>query len=136
MFVLCRSVYCLCVNVYFTTATGWQPNCSYKYIISYQNNKRCTVQCIKIKYNKIFVPAFTLKIKKKNTCLAVPFNFLRFWEQNVFYALQLLFWYDPGCRRLNERERKINLSLQSGMFPTATRFVWRPNLLYNKCYSC
>jgi hypothetical protein len=26
--VLCRSVYCLCVNVYSTTATGWQPNCS------------------------------------------------------------------------------------------------------------
>jgi len=25
---LCRSVYCLCVNVYCTTATGWQPNCS------------------------------------------------------------------------------------------------------------
>ena len=32
LFVLCRSVYCLCVNVYCTTATGWQPNCSYKYI--------------------------------------------------------------------------------------------------------
>jgi len=28
LFVLCRSVYCLCVNVYCTTATGWQPNCS------------------------------------------------------------------------------------------------------------
>ena len=26
--VLCRSVYCLCVNVYCTTATGWLPNCS------------------------------------------------------------------------------------------------------------
>jgi hypothetical protein len=24
----CRSVNCLCVNVYYTTATGWQPNCS------------------------------------------------------------------------------------------------------------
>ena len=24
---LCRSVYCLCVNVYCTTATGCQPNC-------------------------------------------------------------------------------------------------------------
>ena len=28
LFVLCRSVYCFCVNVYCTTATGWQPNCS------------------------------------------------------------------------------------------------------------
>jgi hypothetical protein len=28
LFVLCRSVYCLCVYVYCTTATGWQPNCS------------------------------------------------------------------------------------------------------------
>jgi hypothetical protein len=28
LFSLCRSVYCLCVNVYCTTATGWQPNCS------------------------------------------------------------------------------------------------------------
>jgi len=31
LFVLCHSVYCLCVNVlnvYCTTATGWQTNCS------------------------------------------------------------------------------------------------------------
>ena len=28
LFVLCRSVYCLSVNVYCTTATGCQPNCS------------------------------------------------------------------------------------------------------------
>jgi hypothetical protein len=28
LFVLCRCVYCLYVNVYCTTATGWQPNCS------------------------------------------------------------------------------------------------------------
>ena len=28
LFVLCRSVYGLCVNVYCTTATGWLPNCS------------------------------------------------------------------------------------------------------------
>ena len=25
---LCNPVYCLCVNVYYTTATGCQPNCS------------------------------------------------------------------------------------------------------------
>ena len=25
---LCCSVYCLCVNVYYTIATGCQPNCS------------------------------------------------------------------------------------------------------------
>jgi len=28
LFVLCRSLYCLCVYVYWTTATGWLPNCS------------------------------------------------------------------------------------------------------------
>ena len=28
LFVLCRSVYCLCVNVCCTAATGWLPNCS------------------------------------------------------------------------------------------------------------
>jgi hypothetical protein len=28
LFVLCRSVYCFCVNVYYTTATGWLSNCS------------------------------------------------------------------------------------------------------------
>ena len=28
LFVLCRPVYCLCVIVYCTTATGWLPNCS------------------------------------------------------------------------------------------------------------
>jgi len=28
LFVLCRSVYCLCVYVYCTTATGWLPNWS------------------------------------------------------------------------------------------------------------
>jgi hypothetical protein len=31
--VLCRSLYCLCVYVYCTTATGWLPNCSYIYHI-------------------------------------------------------------------------------------------------------
>ena len=37
LFVLCRSVRCLCVNVYCTTATGWLPNCSEQiyHIISY-----------------------------------------------------------------------------------------------------
>ena len=29
--VVRRSVYCLCVNVYRTTATGWLPNCSQIY---------------------------------------------------------------------------------------------------------
>ena len=28
LFVLYHSMYCLCVNVYCTTATRWQPNCS------------------------------------------------------------------------------------------------------------
>jgi hypothetical protein len=28
LFSLCCTVYCLCVNVYWTTATGWQTNCS------------------------------------------------------------------------------------------------------------
>jgi len=28
LFVSCRSVYCLFVNVYCATATGWLPNCS------------------------------------------------------------------------------------------------------------
>jgi hypothetical protein len=28
LFVLRRSVFCLYVNVYCTTATGWLPNCS------------------------------------------------------------------------------------------------------------
>ena len=34
---LCCSVYCLCVNVYCTAATGCQPNCSWQiyHIISY-----------------------------------------------------------------------------------------------------
>jgi hypothetical protein len=30
---LCCSVYCLCVNVYWTAATGSQPNCSKIHII-------------------------------------------------------------------------------------------------------
>ena len=34
-FAFCRSVYCLCVNVYCTTATGWQPNCSLTNIAKY-----------------------------------------------------------------------------------------------------
>jgi hypothetical protein len=33
LFVLRRSLYCLCVYVYCTTATGWLPNCSYIYRI-------------------------------------------------------------------------------------------------------
>jgi len=38
LFVLCHSVCCLCVIVYCTTATWWQPNCSLtniSYHISY-----------------------------------------------------------------------------------------------------
>jgi len=35
LFVLCCSLYRLCVYVYCTTATGWLPNCSQLYIISY-----------------------------------------------------------------------------------------------------
>ena len=32
---LCRSVHCLCVNVYCTTATGFKPTAGNKYTISY-----------------------------------------------------------------------------------------------------
>ena len=28
LFLLCRSLYCLCVYVYCTTDIGWLPNCS------------------------------------------------------------------------------------------------------------
>ena len=28
VFFLCHAMYCLCVNVYCTAATGWLPNCS------------------------------------------------------------------------------------------------------------
>ena len=34
-----RSVYSLCVNVYCTTATGCQSNCSYKIYINYENSQ-------------------------------------------------------------------------------------------------
>ena len=37
LFVLCRALYCLCVYVYWTTATGWLPNCSCLF---------CVVLCI------------------------------------------------------------------------------------------
>jgi energy-coupling factor transporter transmembrane protein EcfT len=37
MFRSVYSVYCLCVNVYCTTATGCQPNCSYISYISYHH---------------------------------------------------------------------------------------------------
>ena len=41
LFVLCRSVYSLCVNVYCTTVTGCQPNCSKQiyHIYIYRNFK-------------------------------------------------------------------------------------------------
>jgi hypothetical protein len=35
MFLSLYSVYCLCVNVSCTAATGCQPNCSYIYIYIY-----------------------------------------------------------------------------------------------------
>ena len=35
LFVLCRSLCCLCVFVYCTTATGWLPNCSKMYHIKF-----------------------------------------------------------------------------------------------------
>jgi hypothetical protein len=41
LFVSCHSVNCVSVNVYYTTATGCLPNCSYQiyHIISYQSIK-------------------------------------------------------------------------------------------------
>ena len=49
LFVLCRSVYCLCVNVYCTTATGWQPNCSYKYV-NINTNINCMTLTLLLKH--------------------------------------------------------------------------------------
>jgi hypothetical protein len=40
LFVLCHSVYCLCVDVSCTTATGWQPNCSLTNISYYLTGRR------------------------------------------------------------------------------------------------
>ena len=37
------SVLFVCVYVYCTTATGWLPNCSYKYIISIAEPSGCAV---------------------------------------------------------------------------------------------
>ena len=38
LFVLCRSVYCVCVNWDCTTAAGWLPNCSSQiYHVQYLN---------------------------------------------------------------------------------------------------
>jgi len=40
---LCCSMYCLRVNVYCTTATGWQPNCSWqKYRIIWLSRRHTT----------------------------------------------------------------------------------------------
>ena len=39
-FVMWRPLYCLCVYVYWTTATGCQPNCS---CISYHINQLCNI---------------------------------------------------------------------------------------------
>jgi hypothetical protein len=44
LFVLWRSLYCLCVYVYWTTATGWLPNCSKIYIISRQGAEECALR--------------------------------------------------------------------------------------------
>ena len=46
LIVLFRSVYCLCVNVYCATATGWLPNCSYQiYKISYHSRPTAVYGC-------------------------------------------------------------------------------------------
>ena len=48
---LCRSVYCLCVNVHCTTANGWQPNCSYQiysYHIIYHISTRAKSSTIRL----------------------------------------------------------------------------------------
>jgi hypothetical protein len=41
--VLCRSVYCLYVNVFCTTATGCLPNCSKQNIIINNNTSRLDI---------------------------------------------------------------------------------------------
>jgi len=54
--LLCCSVYCLCVNVYCTTATRCQPNCSYQiyhmvsYIISYTSKDNKKVIHVKVTF--------------------------------------------------------------------------------------
>ena len=62
LFVLCCSVYCLCVNVYYTPATGWLPNKHISYhIISYMTDKQITQYITNIGgYFKIQMKIFQL----------------------------------------------------------------------------
>ena len=55
LFSLCCSMYCLCVNVYCTTATGCQPNCSE------QIHEMSLVQILKIRN--------LMKLPKKTKCI-------------------------------------------------------------------
>ena len=62
LFVLCRSVYCLCVNVYCTvlycataTGSGDNPIAVNKYIISYGRKKKMGHAAYKCFHSKFFL---------------------------------------------------------------------------------
>jgi hypothetical protein len=62
--LLCCSVYCLCVNVYCTTATGCQPKCSIQiYHITSFNLLECLHKCMKNITYKVACTIVFLKIK-------------------------------------------------------------------------
>jgi hypothetical protein len=72
------SVYCLCVNVYCSTATGCQPNCSFIYI--YIIVQFC-VMCVAQNKQRVF-PCRVLSdwsFVTQTGCLywAIPLNFLK-----------------------------------------------------------
>jgi hypothetical protein len=86
LFVLCRSAYYLCVNVYCTTATEWQPNFILTNISSITPNS-----------------GFTSPLTSSRTSFfCVTYTLLRFQTQNVKgKAIPLQAWTGPdGSNRM------------------------------------
>jgi len=72
LFVLCRSMYCLCVNVYRTTATRWQPNCSSTNTSIHISSISNVSRCYRLIYWKVITTKFTINKSHKNDECHLP----------------------------------------------------------------
>ena len=85
LFVLWRFLYCLCVYVYWTTATGWLPNCSLIYIISFITTLYMfrAISCA-------FSGGQIVSIQHLVLSLSVSDRPVTYWE----WRYQMLYWYN------------------------------------------
>ena len=110
LLVLCRSVYCLCVNVYCTTAIGWLPNCSEQmyHIISYHDRESNSVGGKKVPCFTYWTPVSGLEpwsLNKKHQ-QQTELKLLSIMTQHKKSLLFLQLDVDNSCITMSNRPRR------------------------------